>query len=115
VGCTTNYTFANILSYTTTSTSSFDFYVRVPQWANLTSSTIATGNTTTPLSPDLHTGLHKLSLSAGTTSATLTLNTDIAVELCANNTVAVHYGALIYVLSIPSTNTSTLPKAFNTN
>lgn len=115
VDCTTNYPFANIFSYTTTSTPSFDFYVHVPQWANLASSTIATGNTTTPLSPDLHTGLHKLSLSAGTTSATLTLNTDIAVELRANDTVAVHYGALIYALSIPSTNTSTLPKAFNTN
>ena len=59
--------------------------------------------------------MHKLSLSAGTTSATLTLDTDIAVELRANDSVAVHYGALIYALSIPSTNTSTLPKAFNTN
>lgn len=53
------------------------------------------------LSLDLHTGLHKLSLSAGTTSATLTLDTDIAVELRANDTVAVHYGALIYAPPSP--------------
>jgi len=54
VDCTTSYPFANILSYTITSTSSFDFYVRVPQWANLTSSTITTRTATTPLTRLTH-------------------------------------------------------------
>lgn len=115
VDCATNYPFTSSLSYTITSTGSFDFYVRIPQWANLTSSTITTGNTTASISPDLHTGLHKLPISPGTTSITVTLATSIAIEPRANDTIAIHHGALIFALSIPSTNTSTPPKAYNTN
>ncbi|KAI9667208.1 MAG: hypothetical protein M1821_000021 [Bathelium mastoideum] len=124
--CNTMYPFDNILSYDITAASGFDFYVRVPAWVELGNSSIyissrsdaasrhiRTRRTSTPLSPDPISGLHKISLPPGISSVTYTLGTSIVPEPRPNNTVAVYYGPLLYALEISFANTSTTPKFFN--
>ena len=114
INCDTLYPFDGVLSYDITASSGFDFYVRVPTWADLGSSSISVGSdSSTPLSPDPTSGLHKISLPAGRSSITYTLGTSIIQEARSNDTIAVHYGALLYALDISSTNTSTPPKYYN--
>ncbi|KAF2185824.1 hypothetical protein K469DRAFT_664808 [Zopfia rhizophila CBS 207.26] len=116
VKCDTTYPFGNTLTYAISANSSFDFHVRVPSWADVSTSSISVGSSKSRLSPDEHTGLHKFSIPAGSTTVTYSIgNPGIVLEKRANDTVAVHRGALVYALAIPSTNTSSLPKAYNTN
>jgi hypothetical protein len=112
VRCQTNYPFDNTLSYNITTSGSFDFYVRVPAWAVVSRSSITVSNQTTGVQPDAHTGLHKISISAGTTSLTYNLAASLRIEQRANASIAVHYGALLYGLDIGSTNTSQPPLDF---
>ncbi|KAF2236248.1 hypothetical protein EV356DRAFT_77285 [Viridothelium virens] len=121
INCDTMYPFNNVLSYDITTSSGFDFYVRVPSWADLSSSSISVSSessdrykrASTPLSPDPTSSLHRVSLPAGQSSITYTLETSIISEARPNDTVAIHYGALVYALEISYTNTSTPPKFYN--
>ncbi|OCK85679.1 hypothetical protein K432DRAFT_400063 [Lepidopterella palustris CBS 459.81] len=55
-------------------------------------------------------------LEAGITNVTYTLAPDgITTGLRANDTVSIQYDALVFALSIPSTNTSLLPKSLSSN
>lgn len=113
ITCNTLYPFDNVLSYDITASSGFDFYVRVPTWADLSSSSIAVSGSSTSLSPDPTSGLHKISVPSGKSSITYTLGTSIIQEARPNDTVAIHYGALLYALEISFTNTSSTPKYYN--
>jgi len=114
VDCQTDYPFGETLRYTITSNSSFSFYVRVPSWAELAHTTVSIDSgVTTIVSPDSITGLHKISIASGSTSITYSIgNPGIIQESRANETVSIHYGALVFALAIPSSNTSSTPKAF---
>lgn len=116
IQCDTNYPFSNTLSYQINASSPLNFYVRVPSWADLTTSSITntTSNTTTSLSPDPQTGLHKVTIPGGRSYLAYTIGASVMVEPRANDTAAIRHGALLYTLDISSTNTSTIPKAYNT-
>lgn len=116
----TNYPFDLDILYTITTDAAFDFYVRVPGWADQSKSTTSinlNGSVaTTSVDPDAESGLHKVaSLPAGTTSVSYNLSTSIRVEERANSSVAVHYGPLLYGLSISSENSSSVPYDYTTN
>lgn len=113
VQCTTAYPFLDELGYTVTTEAPFDFYVRVPGWAGSESTITISGKSSTPLSPDPETGLHKLSLPKGMSSVAYALSSSVRTQARENDTVAVYKGAVLYALEVSNTNTSTLPKPWN--
>ncbi|OAG09625.1 uncharacterized protein CC84DRAFT_1083669 [Paraphaeosphaeria sporulosa] len=116
IDCETEYPFSDTLIYTITTKSVFDFHVRVPSWADTSKTTISMGSSSTAVNPDPQTGLHKISIPFGTWEVIYTLSTpSIIQEPRANDTVAIHYGALVFALAIPSTNSSSRPKQYGSN
>ncbi|KIK54869.1 hypothetical protein GYMLUDRAFT_206165 [Collybiopsis luxurians FD-317 M1] len=114
VSCDTAYPFDNTLTYTIQSDGNFDFYVRVPAWHDASSSSISTNSgPSTTLSPDPVSGLHKLNISAGQTTVTYTLGSQIWTEIRPHDTISVHRGALVYALEINSTESTTAPHQWN--
>ncbi|KAJ9143330.1 Six-hairpin glycosidase-like protein [Pleurostoma richardsiae] len=113
----TNYPFDLNILYNITTDAPFDFYVRVPEWADVSQTTTAVANgSASSVDPDAATGMHKIAITdAGTTEVAYKLSTSIRVEPRINSTVAVHYGALLYGLSISSINSSTIPWDYQTN
>lgn len=110
----TNYPFDLDILYTITTDAAFDFYVRVPGWADPAQSSITIANTTTAVDPDGESGLHKVGrIPEGSTTVAYNLSTSIRVEARANSTVAVHYGPLLYGLYISSENSSTVPHYYS--
>ncbi|KAL9114313.1 MAG: hypothetical protein Q9227_001735 [Pyrenula ochraceoflavens] len=111
VNADTTYPFGNEITYSITASDPFTFYIRIPTWADLNSTTI---NKKTPVSPDPITGLQKLSIPAGTSSASLQLSTTPRFVSRANNTAAIYYGALLYALAIDYDTTSSAPLNYRT-
>lgn len=124
----TNYPFDMGLVYNVTTDAPFDFYVRVPGWADQSQSTVTVtstgsaaggGNGTTAtvtVTPDAESGLHLIgTMPKGTTRVLYQLSTALRVEDRANSSVAVYYGALLYGLSISSENSSSVPYDYTTN
>lgn len=109
VDCETNYPFANQLNYKVTSDGPFDFFVRVPGWADMSASNIAVGSGSAgALAPD-STGMHKVSLPAGSSQVTYNLGSKISTMPRANDTISVFNGPLLYALHIGSSNMSAPP------
>lgn len=107
----TTYPFLDTIQYTISSSTPFDFHVRVPSWAGAKSSIQMNSEQSSPLSPDPESGMHKISLGQGNTQITYTLDsTAIRPMSRENDTVAIYKGALLYALKISSSNTSTSPK-----
>ncbi|KAF2725282.1 hypothetical protein K431DRAFT_336291 [Polychaeton citri CBS 116435] len=113
IACDTGYPFLDQLSYTINSTSAFDFYVRVPGWANTTSSIQVDDGPPAALSPNSKSGLHKLSIPRGHHNITYTLDSSIKAQPRANNTIAVYKGALLYAIEVTYNTTSGLAKPYN--
>ncbi len=111
VECDTAYPFLDTLNYTVEAEAAFDFYLRVPAWAT-SSASIKIGSNSNALSPDTETGMHKLSLSKGTTTLTYALQSSLRTEARENNTISVYKGALLYALEVTNYNTSTPPKPY---
>ncbi|KAI0021043.1 hypothetical protein F4780DRAFT_790764 [Xylariomycetidae sp. FL0641] len=113
VTASTTYPFGHSITYNISATSAFDFYVRIPTWADddddddtnsisTTTTTIdgeSTTTTTTRVSPDAR-GLHRIAAPAGASAAALRLATAPRVVPRANHTAAIYYGALLYALAI---------------
>ncbi|KAB8360817.1 hypothetical protein FH972_024551 [Carpinus fangiana] len=110
VKCDTNYPFADTLTYTVSTTGTFDFYIRAPAWA--TSSTLSGAQVDS--TEDSSTGLHRIAFRGSTqgTTFTHTLQADVRTEARANDTISVYRGALLYALYIPSERSSTAPKDY---
>ncbi|TLD27816.1 hypothetical protein E2P81_ATG06162 [Venturia nashicola] len=123
VSCLTSYPFSNAFTYTVDSSAPFEFGIRIPGWhipgppSEINISTNSpSGQTNTKsvtISPDAHSGLHTLSIAAGTSKITLALSHTINIIPRANNSIAIQAGPLLYALQIPSYNTSTAVKAFD--
>lgn len=107
IRCDTKYPFGQVLDYMIKSTTSWDFYIRVPGWATA-SSTIQINGRTQALSPDLN-GLHKVRIRLGSTFISVSLGIEVRIVPQANNTVAVYRGALLYALDIEYNISSTTP------
>lgn len=124
IAAETNYPFELDIGYTVQTDAPFDLYVRVPGWAEQSRSftTVqATDSGSGPgaavqVSPDATSGLHRAArMPAGTSVVTYNLSASVRVEQRANSSVAVHYGPLLYGLSISSENSSTVPYDYTTN
>ncbi|KAK0653517.1 hypothetical protein DIS24_g5970 [Lasiodiplodia hormozganensis] len=111
VDCQTHYPFSNVLRYTVRSDSATTLHLRVPAWSPASTTTIAVNGSSAakPVSPDPDTGLHAVTLPAGTTHLTYTLSPALTTTPRANDTFNVRHGALLFALSIPSTNSSSHP------
>jgi hypothetical protein len=78
----------------------------------VSNSRITISNQTTGVQPDPDTGLHEISISAGTTSLKHTISASLRIEHRTNASISVHYGKLPYGLDIGSTNSSQPPLDF---
>lgn len=106
VDCETNYPFEDVFIYKIQAEKPFDLYVRQPTWATKATLTAsgskdATFNTTS--------GLHKISIQAGISTATYIIDTSIRIEPRANDTIAIYRGALLYAFEVAANITSTGP------
>lgn len=101
----TKYPFDLSLAYTITTEKAFDFYVRIPGWADPSSSSVNRrlstegGGEKVVVHPSEQ-GLLRLSVPAGGERLVLNLATVPRVEILANNTAAIYYGPLLYSLAI---------------
>ncbi|KAI1409690.1 hypothetical protein F5Y13DRAFT_203084 [Hypoxylon sp. FL1857] len=95
----TNYPFGMNLNYLVTSDSDFTFYVRIPGWADSSSTITGPDGKTNKVSPSDQ-GLQKIELGQGTSHISVNLNTEPRVVTRANNTAAIYYGPLLYSLHI---------------
>lgn len=119
VECQTNYPFDGVLSYTISAGKAFDFYVRVPKWADMAAVSFkSSGGSYESLATDVdsNTQMQKIRIPAGSSNLEYTLPAAISIEQRSNDTVAIRWGALLYALEIGSTNTTSVPKLYsNTN
>ncbi|KAI0141103.1 hypothetical protein F4776DRAFT_653779 [Hypoxylon sp. NC0597] len=111
VSANTTYPFGHTITYSVSASEPFDFYVRIPTWADTSKSTITSTSTSSnsrietrssnssTVSPS-SLGLHHIPIPAGTTTTTVRLSTTPRVVPRANNTAAIYYGALLYALAI---------------
>lgn len=113
VDCQTDYPFGDTLTYTVDAASDFDLFIRVPSWATNESNIQVGGSDASPLSPDDTTGLHKVSLPAGSSKVTYKLGSVIRTEARINDAIAVFNGALLYALEIANSNSSDAPLRYN--
>lgn len=111
VSVDTNYPFSDTLTYSVDSSVPFTLYLRIPSSASAGGSIVVNGGNDIIPSPDQHTGLHSLSLSAGQSTVVLNLNISYRVETRPSGAVSVLRGNLLYVLYVNSTATTTLPHA----
>jgi hypothetical protein len=101
IRCETNYPFSNYLNYEIEARQAFNFSFRVPSWAVLEKSGLwIDSGQKHHLKPDNATGLHTLIIPAGRTRLEVTFGAEVRVEARANDTVAIHHGALLYALPI---------------
>lgn len=105
VECQTNYPFEDSLHYNVQAEAPFDFYVRQPTWASDATITSSAGSS----SYNAETGLHKMSMPAGASAMNYHINTPLRIEHRANDTVAIHRGALLYAAEISADISSTGP------
>ncbi|KAL5398647.1 hypothetical protein PMIN06_002296 [Paraphaeosphaeria minitans] len=80
IDCETEYPFSDILTYTITTKSAFDFLVRVPSWADTSETSVSTGSSPTAVKTDSQTGLRKISIPSGTTKVTYRLSTPSIIQ-----------------------------------
>ncbi|KAI1390096.1 uncharacterized protein F4822DRAFT_224318 [Hypoxylon trugodes] len=108
----TNYPFGMNIRYTITSFSDFSFYVRIPGWADKSSTITLPGGKTTQISPSDQ-GLQKVDVGRGINFVSVNFNTEPRVVTRANNTAAIYYGPLLYSLYIEADVSDTPPVAFS--
>lgn len=122
IDCDTNYPFATSFTYTVENEKDFDFYLRVPEWVNIgssslsiSSSTVGIGRSATAsakLTPQQSTGMHKIRLSAGRSTISYSIGIGPRVEKRPSDTVSIFYGNLLYALDVGYTKTTSLPHAY---
>ncbi|KAK6948275.1 hypothetical protein Daesc_010039 [Daldinia eschscholtzii] len=108
----TNYPFGMGIKYSITASSDFTFYVRIPGWADKSSTIVGPSGKSRPISPS-DKGLQKIEVSKGISFINVNLETEPRVVTRPNNTAAIYYGSLLYSLHIDA-NVSEVPAvAFN--
>ncbi|KAI0482287.1 hypothetical protein GGR56DRAFT_670191 [Xylariaceae sp. FL0804] len=114
VTANTTYPFGHNISYSISAAAAFDFYVRIPTWADADGSTVDDGAGATPISPD-GAGLQRFAAPAGESTASVQLSTAPRVVPRANGTAAIYYGALLYALAIDYDEVASAPLEYGTN
>lgn len=101
VTCETKYPFGDTLNYSINTSGVFDFHVRVPDWYDPASSTIAVNGEPASISPDSHTGMTAVSIPQGTANVSFVLKApSIRVVSRENSSVAIYHGTLLYALDV---------------
>ena len=97
----TAYPFNHRITYRVLSSGPFTFYMRVPSW-HLPSSQIIIleDSLILPVSPDDHTGLTPIELSAGSHTVVYDIDTKIQVTPRGSSSVSVYHGSLLYALDV---------------
>ncbi|KAH8161630.1 hypothetical protein CIB48_g6633 [Xylaria polymorpha] len=108
----TNYPLGMDLSYSLSADDDFTFYVRIPGWANSSSSVRGPSPGAAALYL-ANTGLHKFHVPKGESTITVNLQTEPRIVERANNTAAVYYGPLLYSLALDFNETTREPVAYN--
>ncbi|CZR56508.1 uncharacterized protein PAC_06397 [Phialocephala subalpina] len=115
ISVNTTYPFGLSLTYTISAASAFPFYVRIPTWAESTSTISGPKSGPATLVSPSDQGLQKVNIPAGeSTTFTIQLETQPRVLTRANNTAAVYYGALLYSLAITFNSSETAPRNYRT-
>ncbi|KUJ21209.1 duf1680 domain-containing protein [Mollisia scopiformis] len=115
VSVNTTYPFGLSLTYTISATSAFPFYVRIPTWAESTSTISGPSNGAIVQVSPSNQGLQKIGIPGGSsTTFTIQLETQPRVVTRANNTAAIYYGALLYSLAIDFNTSQTPPLNYHT-
>lgn len=110
ISADTTYPFSHSITYNVSATSPFNFYVRIPTWAEANSTIKGVGNTSAVAISPSPQGLQKVEIPGGkSTTFTLDLETSPRIVTRANNTVAIYYGALLYALAIEYESTAREP------
>jgi hypothetical protein len=121
IECDTNYPFSTSFTYTIENEKDFDFYLRVPEWVNLGSSSLSISHSTvggrratvsSKLAPQDVTGMNSFTLKAGRSTVSYTIGTGPHVEKRPADTVSIFYGNLLYALDVGYEKTTDLPHAF---
>ena len=113
INCQTNYPFEHVFLYTITAEESFDFFIRIPEWYVPEESYLAVnGGQQARVEPDPHTGMHKVRIDAGVVTLVYKLGARIRIESRANDTIAIHHGALLYALEIGSSISKNPPRGW---
>jgi hypothetical protein len=112
ISVNTNYPFGMDLSYSISADDDFTFYVRIPSWANPSSTTTGpSGDSNAKISPS-GTGLQKFAVPKGQSKITVSLQTEPRIVERANNTAAVYYGPLLYSLALEFNETTRDPVVY---
>ncbi|KAL4874995.1 hypothetical protein BJY04DRAFT_224504 [Aspergillus karnatakaensis] len=111
ISCDTKYPFSGKLSYTITTERDFDFSVRIPAWAQGSSTEskyrIGHKGDWKKISPN-EDNLQQFNIRKGKTTIELNLSLSTRVSH-RNGTVAIYHGPLLYALDIEDTKTSHTP------
>ncbi|KAI0873015.1 duf1680 domain-containing protein [Hypoxylon argillaceum] len=108
----TNYPFSMDLSYSISADDAFTFYVRIPTWANSSSTaTGPSGDASAKISPTAA-GLQRFAVPKGQSTLSVHLQTEPRVVDRANNTAAVYYGPLLYSLALDFNETTRDPVTY---
>lgn len=111
----TDYPFRHNIYYEITAELDFFFYIRIPAWAN-TSSTITKANSDEPPHPLSVTdhSLQEVRVPGNTTYAfTLNLESHVRMEEMVQGMVAIYYGPLLYSLAIDYEQMQTVPSSYD--
>lgn len=111
----TTYPFGMDLSYSISAEKDFTFYVRIPGWANPSSTTTgpSSDSAATNISPATDTGMQRFDIPKGDSKISVNLKTEPRVVERANNTAAVYYGQLLYSLALDFNETTRDPVTFD--
>ncbi|KAI0021025.1 duf1680 domain-containing protein [Xylariomycetidae sp. FL0641] len=109
----TTYPFGMELTYSVTADSPFTFYVRIPDWATGATTTISSSTDADTQSGTADNDLQKFAVSQGTSTITVTLQTEPRIVTRANNTAAVYYGPLLYSLALDPNTTARPPVKYD--
>ncbi|KAI0391786.1 duf1680 domain-containing protein [Xylariaceae sp. FL0594] len=119
ISAESNYPFDLNLRYNIWADDSFAFYVRIPSWADPTSTTSSGPGEDTNLTQTRRYisptdgGLEKFDIPKGHSEVSVNLVTEPQVAKGANNTVAIYYGPLLYSLALDFVDTTRDPVTYD--
>lgn len=108
-----NYPFSMDLSYTISADDGFPFYVRIPTWANSSSTASGPSDDSSAAISPTEAGLQRFDVPKGQSTLSVKLQTEPRVVERANNTAAVYYGPLLYSLALDFNETTRDPVAYD--
>ena len=108
IECDTAYPFSPDLSYKISADAPFTFYVRVPTWQTDAPKMVLNGAAVDNTTPDEH-GVVWIDVPKGDSTLAYTLTPEVRVESRANDSVAIHHGALLYAVDLGQTSNTGAP------